>query len=73
MPAVQLSYVVNKLLNVMNLHSVVSPKMFESQFTTKALDEAGNSLGNAEFDKGLEQFVDYNLTLAGKMHPEVQD
>jgi len=73
MPAVQLSYVVNKLLNVMNLHSVVSPKMFESQFTTKALDEAGNSLGNEEFDKGLEQFVDYNLTLAGKMHPEVQD
>ena len=63
MPAVQLSYVVNKLLNVMNLHSIVSPKMFESQFTTKALNEAGDSLGNAEYDKGLEQFVEYNLTL----------
>jgi chromate reductase len=72
MPAVQMSYVVNKLLNVMNLHSVVSPKMFESQFTTKALDESGQSLGNAEFDKGLEQFVDYNLTLWKKIHPEVK-
>ncbi|MEY3984414.1 MAG: hypothetical protein RL160_1973 [Bacteroidota bacterium] len=73
MPAVQLSYVVNKLLNVMNLHSIVSPKMFESQFTTKALDEAGGSLGNAEYDKGLEQFVDYNLILWRKTRtqPEV--
>jgi chromate reductase len=72
MPAVQLGYVVNKLLNVMNLHSVVSPKMFESQFTTKALNESGESLGNTEYDKGLEQFVDYNLTLFRKTHPEVQ-
>ncbi|MBU6323975.1 MAG: NAD(P)H-dependent oxidoreductase [Bacteroidetes bacterium] len=72
MPAVQLGYVVNKLLNVMNLHSVVSPKMFESQFTTKALNESGESLGNAEYDKGLEQFVDYNLMLWKKMNPELR-
>jgi len=62
-PAVQLSYVLNKLINTMNLTSVVSAKMFESQFTPGALDANGNSLGNLEFDKGLELFVDYNLKL----------
>jgi chromate reductase len=59
-PAVQLSYVLNKLINVMDFHSVVSPKMFESQFTGKALDVDGNSLGNEEYDKGLHKFVNYN-------------
>lgn len=67
-PAVQLTYVINKLINVMDLHSIVSPKVFESQFTPKVLDAEGNSLGNAEYDAGLEKFVDYNLTLLDKIH-----
>lgn len=66
-PAVQLSYVINKLINVMDLHSIVSAKMFESQFTPAVLDEYGNSLGNAEYDKGLEKFVNYNLSLMEKV------
>lgn len=60
-PAVQLSYLINKIINVMNFRSTVSAKMFESQFTPDALDEHGNSKGNAEYNKGLELFVDYNL------------
>lgn len=60
-PAVQLSYLINKIINVMNFRSTVSAKMFESQFTPDALDEHGNSKGNAEYDKGLQQFVTYNL------------
>lgn len=66
-PSVQLSYVVNKLINVMDLHSVVSAKMFESQFTGQVLDQEGNSLGNEEYDKGLEKFVVYNLELDKKI------
>lgn len=66
-PSVQLSYVINKLINVMDLHSVVSAKMFESQFTGKVLDAEGNSLGNAEYDAGLEKFVHYNLELHKKI------
>lgn len=62
-PAVQLSYVINKLINVMDLHSIVSAKMFESQFTAKVLGPEGESLGNEEYDKGLEKFVQYNLKL----------
>lgn len=60
-PAVQLSYLINKIINVMNFRSTVSAKMFESQFTADALDEHGNSKGNADYDKGLELFVTYNL------------
>lgn len=68
-PAVQLTYVINKLINVMDLHSIVSPKVFESQFTPKVLDTDGNSLGNAEYDAGLEKFVSYNLGLLKKIKP----
>jgi chromate reductase len=62
-PAIQLGYMLNKLINVMNHHSLVSAKSFESQFTPKALDDMGNSLGNAEYDAGLENFVAYNLKM----------
>lgn len=68
-PAVQLTYVINKLINVMDLHSIVSPKVFESQFTPKVLDSDGQSLGNAEYDAGIEKFVTYNLGLLKKIKP----
>lgn len=61
MPSVQLSYVFDKIFNVFNTHSITSPKKFESQFTTQVLDADGNSLGNAEYDKGLAAFLDYSL------------
>jgi len=66
-PAVQLTYVINKLINVMDLHSIVSPKVFESQFTPQVLDIDGNSIGNVEYDAGLEKFVSYNLGLLNKI------
>jgi len=67
-PAVQLSYVINKLINVMDFNSVVSAKIFESQFTPKVLDQNGISMGNTEFDTGLDKFVQYNLNLLKKIH-----
>lgn len=60
-PAVQLSYLVNKIINVMDFRSIVSAKMFESMHTAKSLDANGNSLGNEIYDAGLEKFVRYNL------------
>lgn len=66
-PAVQLSYVINKLINVMDFHSIVSAKIFESQFTPKVLDANGESMGSAEYDAGLEKFVQYNVNLANKL------
>ncbi|MBC7425195.1 MAG: NAD(P)H-dependent oxidoreductase [Bacteroidia bacterium] len=63
-PAIQLSYVINKVLNVMNLDSIVAPKIADSQFTNIMLNEEGDSLGNAEYDKGLEDFVSSVLRIS---------
>lgn len=67
-PSIQLSYVLNKLINAMDFQSIVSAKMFESQFTSQVLDSEGNSLGNVEYDRGLERFVTYNLTMNKKLN-----
>lgn len=61
MPAVQLSYTLSKILNVLNCDSIVCPKVFESQFTDKVLDQNGNSLGNEEYMNGLKAFVQHTL------------
>lgn len=63
-PAVQLVSVFNKIISFMGLFSISSPKIFEAHFTKEVLDTNGNSLGNQLFDKGLSDFVEYNLAVA---------
>lgn len=63
-PTMQLTTIYNKLINVFSTHAISSGKTFESQFTSKVLDEDGNSLGNEEYDKGLKAFIDYSVELA---------
>jgi len=62
-PTMQLTTIYNKLFNVFSTHAISSGKTFESQFTSQVLDEDGNSLGNAEYDKGLSAFVKYSVEL----------
>lgn len=62
-PTMQLTTIYNKLFNVFSTHAISSGKTFESQFTGQVLDENGNSLGNAEYDKGLGSFIDYSVEL----------
>lgn len=64
MPCLQLLQVVGKLVSFSNSYSFISPKIFESHFTKDVLDENGNSLGNEMFDKGLLDFISYNLEVA---------
>ena len=70
MPMVQLGYVVDKILSVFNFQSITNPKSFEVQFAGKVLDSEGNSLGSAEFDKGLSAFVSHHISLAKRWHRE---
>jgi len=63
MPCLQLIQVVGKLVSFSNSQSIISPKIFESHFTKEVLDENGNSLGNSMFDKGLLDFINYNLSV----------
>jgi chromate reductase len=66
MPCLQLIQVVGKLVSFSNSHSIISPKIFESHFTKEVLDENGNVLGNEMFEKGLNDFIDYNLFITDK-------
>ena len=68
MPCIQMGYVLNKIINHLDLQSMVSPRNFESQFTNTCLDEDGNSLGNADYDKGLDMYVDFALRVAIRWH-----
>ncbi len=68
MPAVQLSYVFDKIFNVFNLNSISSPKKFESQFTTECVDDDGNLLSNTMYNKGLQDFVQYSVNVANRWH-----
>ncbi len=65
-PTIQLSYLFNKMINVLHVESMVSAKMFESQFTQEVIDEEGNSKGNIQYDDGLNAFVDYSLAMQSK-------
>jgi len=64
MPAVQLGYVVGKIINVFSFDSVTNPKGFEVQFAGAVLDQDGHSMGSPEFDKGLIDFTDYHIRLS---------
>lgn len=68
MPAVQLSYVFDKIFNVFNLESISSPKKFESQFTTECISEEGELLDNKAYNKGLQDFVQYSINVADRWH-----
>lgn len=65
-PTIQLAYVINKLINVLNTHAITAPKSFEVQFAPKVLDADGLSLGNEEFDKGMNLFIEHTIKLMGR-------
>jgi chromate reductase len=62
-PTIQLSYVIDKLINVFETQAITSPKKFESQFTTQVLDQEGKSMGDKEYDLGLTKYLEYTLRL----------
>lgn len=62
-PAVQLSYIVNKIINFLNLPSIVGSKIFESMFTPIELDEDGNHQGEESYKTEFEKFIDYSINL----------
>lgn len=67
-PCLEVGIMVNKLISFLNKTAIVSPKLFESHETAKNLDESGNSMGNHVYEKGMKDFVEYTLRIAGKWH-----
>lgn len=65
-PCIEMTTLVNKLISVLDGHSFVSPKVFESQRTQDALDESGRSKGDASYEKAAANFVAYGIKAAGR-------
>lgn len=63
-PALHLTGILHKIISFMDLESIVSPKLFESHYTKDVLDEEGRLLGNAEYEKGLVNFLKYTDKMA---------
>jgi chromate reductase len=66
MPAIEMTTLFNKIISFTNKYAIVSPKIYESHETAKNVDENGNSLGNAFYDKSLAEFVAYSVKIAEK-------
>jgi chromate reductase len=60
-PCLELTTVINKIINFSNQYSVVSPRIFESHETHKNLDENADSTGNKIYEDGVKAFLDYSL------------
>jgi len=67
-PGLELTTLLNKLISFLGKFSVVSPKIFESQETQKNLSDSGESLGNAVYEKGIDRYLQYTLSLANRWH-----
>jgi chromate reductase len=63
-PAIHLMQILNKLISFGNHESLVSARIFESHYTKEVLNEAGDSLGNEIYDKGLLDFCSYTQRMA---------
>ncbi len=61
MPCIQITYVLNKLINFLDCESVVSSRNFESHFTDKELTPEGGIVGNEMYEKGINAFVTFAL------------
>jgi chromate reductase len=64
MPAVQLTYVFNKIISYTHSKSICSPKIYESHFTAKDIDRDGKMKEDSDTKKAIERFIDYNVDMA---------
>ncbi len=63
-PCIELTTVINKIINFTNQFSVISPRIYESHETHKNLDENSDSVGNKIYEDATKAFIDYALTIA---------
>lgn len=67
-PCLEMTRMVNKLISFLNVHSIVSPKLFESHETASNLEPDGTSKGNLVYEKGIADFLKYTLKTAERWH-----
>ncbi len=63
-PCLELTTVINKIINFGNQFSVISPRIYESHETHKNLDENADSVGNKIYEDSVKAFTDYAVEVA---------
>lgn len=63
-PCLEMTTVINKIINFTSQFSIVSPRIYESHETHKNLDETAESTGNGIYEKTVKDFVEYSLKVA---------
>ena len=63
-PCLELTTVINKIINFTNQYSIVSPRIYESHETHKNLDQNADSVGNVIYETTVKAFADYSLAVA---------
>ncbi|GAA4436664.1 hypothetical protein GCM10023091_14800 [Ravibacter arvi] len=66
LPCIEMSTMLGKIINVLNGDSVISPKIFESQYTQDVLDENGVSKGDASYERAAAGFLSYAQAAAAR-------
>lgn len=69
-PCIELTTVVNKIINFANQYSIVSPRIYESHETHKNLNEQAQSTGNEVYEKTVNDYLDYTLTIATRWNSD---
>lgn len=64
MPIVQMGIMLNKVLGIMHYQSFICPRYFEAFSAHEHFDEDGNSKGNEQYEKSLNNFVNAAITYA---------
>ena len=62
-PAIQLSTVVGKVINFLDLSSIVSSKIFESSFTQDNINESGEVVTEDTYKEEFMKFIKYSIKL----------
>ena len=63
-PCLELTTVINKIINFTHQYSVVSPRIYESHETSSNLDEHSESTGNKIYEFTVKSFVEYAVAVA---------
>jgi chromate reductase, NAD(P)H dehydrogenase (quinone) len=66
MPCLEMTTILNKLINFLDQYSIVSPRIFEAHEVPRNLDEESRSLENPIFEKGVQDFVTYSVKVANR-------
>jgi len=63
-PCLELTTIINKIINFTNQFSIVSPRIYESHETNQNLDAQSVSLGNEIYENTVKSFIDYSLVVS---------